>query len=332
MKIFILQLLFAFTSISVLAQYDGIEVPIVETVQTFIEVNQLIPIYFKEDGENKLSFKLSGDKYRPIYELTDSLFKSYYEIGNGDFFRYMSLRPELIIPNDFQMNKVEQILIQLQRNELLRVIFSLKTESFSRIPSIWSTGFYHILDTLNIQLIKGAEVKTTNLQWDVSDKISNEQLAKLKAQGKSINPPPPPPPPPAEPKLEDVNFRNKYPFKYTESFSLLKNEIQINSIKILKNGKVNLNSEELDLTSFEEKLSEIDLNRKTFYILEYDETSKYEDYINSLILINDNIFNKRIQYCKENYLGEYHKLKYDERRVIDFKIPYNLIEKRLLYN
>jgi len=323
MKKVLLILIILYSTVSY-SQYDGIKVPTLKSVHTFEEIDDFHAVYFKLDEQNQLAFKCTGG-YELIENLSDTLHSIYLKKAKNNSLGLFAYRPELVIPSDLEMKYVEEIYYEFQKLELHLVLLAAKSESYSKIESIWTTGFYHELDTLNTLILN--DDKTYNLKNYVKSEI--KKLQNIKAKRANI---PPPPPPPFSPLLEDEEFRNKYPFKYSQKFDSLNEALELQSIKINNTGSINLNSENLiSITQLEENLNQYVINRKSFFLLEYDQDTKYQDYINILLEINECIFRQRQKYCDDNFLGSYYELSYNDRNTIDYKIPYNLIESYNYY-
>lgn len=317
-----LGILFILISHICYCQYDSIEVPTLNDVNTFDDSEYIITLYFRLNENGQLVFKTDNEEYKKINFIQEVLrnhgemILEKHDQNYIHFFAYRTV--EIIAPKDLTMLDFEKILIELQQHSNRRVIYSAKSESFSRINSIWTTGFYHKLNRINYSLVRHFEDPTVNL-----------------------SPPPPPPPPPTneyKPSTEEaelnkeIKFRRRLPYYYIDRFEDLYDTLNLIRLKIEESGKYSLNDlSSLEYSEFVNKLSDISIDKYSFIILEYHPNTSYQQYLSTFSTLYNYVNSERINYCKNNGL-DLAELNHYQSELLEYRIPLNLIEKYLYYN
>lgn len=338
MKPFLTSLLLTLT-IACFAQYDNIDVPEVNSVNTYEHLDKIIPLYFKLNDKEQVVFASETTDYQELTQLEPVLSDIYYNKVNENRFPFLQLNPELIIPRTMKMKYVDQIILELQKMKEHYAIFSAKTKTQSRTEAVNTKGLLIIIEDLNTDLVSGIQnVASKNLIQKAYSKLERIKEEKLKAEGKKIarlpSMPPPPPPPPPLPTCEEEEFRYNYPLSYSPKFDELDDELDIKRIHFNADGSIDLGTTGKGY-NFElviQLLLPYKINHKSFFIIDYDPDAQYQNYLETIIFLKALVLHQRQKYCDENNLGNLRELEFNKSMEVDYKVPHNVIHKYLHYN
>ncbi len=313
------------------SQYHGVEVPKIDKVNTFNFLERIIPVFYKIDSIGSKSLYVGEERIGGIEQLESALLQHYIAIGQKNEIWMITALPELVVDNAMSMKDFEQLKTELQRLELNEVILSAKTDVFTRLEQVWTTGIYHKINPLNLELLNKSPnrmrkepISKNPLRTAALEKIN---LSKPKP---TSNPPAIPPPPPPPPPMEDESINPKIPKYYTENFLQSNPNITKHHILLVSGGGFQYNQQSgLNISALTKLVTATPIDPKSCFVLEYDATSTYQQYVEAINLVSSTVIKQRMAYCSENLLGDYFKLGRKETIAVDAKIPFNLIEKPL---
>ncbi len=313
------------------AQYKGIEVPVIKEVNTFEEVNAIIPIYLGIDSSNHNTFlRVNNELIENIDSLPNFLLKEFNHLCHKGVLNTTRIKLELIVDQDITMDDFDQLRNKLIQYDRTAVILSAKSEFYSKIENIWTTGIYHGFNKFDQnlwnKLKKKGLVKDAskyNLNYIFSEKVRKSEN-RFDNDLKII-----PPPPPRQEEITPELIPNSYSDSLESKFP----HCHFVEIDIFDYSDYMMNQEELkNYHELIEAISKINIGSETVFLVKVNPKSKYSDYVKVISSINQEIYKRRQKMALALYDVEFSKLEKELFLEIISKIPYYIIEKPVIYD
>lgn len=319
----IIVLIFIGVIISGVTYSQRIEVPLLEEVKTEDDLHLFISIGLSYDEDQELVYKLDELETNRI----DSI-KPYIKrkLRSKPDFYVNTTAIEIIADKNISIYDFEMLQEEVKRLGFLKVFYVAESEIFSRIPNIWSTGYFFKLPSRDDDRIqkfysdRGLNFRESeNLCKEEIDRRLNLRKVDITEEEKNLNLPPPripPPPPPELPKKFDEAVKKEfkdYRIVIIEIDS--KNSFTLEGIRQLAREDI----KKVILDSLE--------YGKCLFVLRKDEKAIYDDYLFVLVTIRNAIYKRRNQLSNAKYEKEYSKLKLEYKREIVDKYPMIILDE-----
>jgi len=302
---------------------QNVEVPLLEKVNTVDDLHLFITISLGYDEDGEVIYGLGELETTEIDSIKPYIKKALK--SKPDFYLNRATI-EIVADKNISIYDFEMLQEEIKRLGFLKVFYVAKSENFSRISGIWSTGYFFKLprrDKIRIhKFYDNREIKfreKENLSWEEVERRQKLRKSALSEEEMNLNipPPPPPPPPPKElPKKFDDSVKEEF-----KDYEIIVIEIDSKDVFSINDKKI----------SERKEIESIILNSlakgRCLFVLRKNATATYNDYLFALAAIRNGIYSLREKLSDEKHSISFNNLNFEQRREVVKKYPMIILDE-----